>query len=351
MRYCPLIILLSIVMSLSITAQTKSINEEKFITIGGIQQWITIKGDDSSKPVILFLHGGPGSVMSPYDNTIYGTWEKDFILVQWDQRGAGKTFGKNAPEHVDENYWIENPLTVEQMTDDGIELSKYLIKQFRKQKIIIIGTSWGSVMGATMALKAPALFYAYVGHSQIVNPAEGLVLSYHKVYAMAQAANDKESIDKLSSLGLPPYDDAKNAGQLFRVIKKYERKNSTPAPGNWWKMAAQYDNATDDKNREDGDDYSFINYMGHKKMGIKSMAATVNFIQHGLYFKIPVYLIQGEKDILTPKDITKPYFDKIKAPAKKFFLLPGAAHGHNQAVIDMQYKIVKTYILPLIKKQ
>ncbi len=350
MRSCSLVILLCIAIPLSIAAQTKSINEEKFITIGGIQQWITIKGDDSSKPVILFLHGGPGSTMSPYNNTIYGAWEKDFILVQWDQRGAGKTFGKNAPEDADENYWIENPLTVEKMTDDGIELSKYLIRQFGKQKIIIIGTSWGSVMGATMALKNPSLFYAYVGHSQIVNPAEGLILSYHKVYTMAEVANDKKSIDKLASIGLPPYDDAKNAGKLFRIIKKYESQHSVPAPANWWKLAVQYDNEKDNKNREDGDDYSFINYMGQKKMGIKSMAATINLMQKGLNFKIPVYIIQGEEDILTSQEITKPYFDKIKAPAKKFFLLPGAAHGHNQSVIDTQYKIVKTYILPLIKK-
>ena len=194
--------------------------------------------------------------------------------------GRGRTFGKNAPTNVDENYWIENPLTVEQMTDDGIELSKYLIQRFKKQQIIIIGSSWGSVMGTTMALKAPALFYAYVGHSQIVNPAEGLIFSYHKVFKMAQAA-DKESIDKLTSIGLPPYDDAKIAGQLFRVIKKYERQHAVPAPANWWKLAAPYDNATDDKNREDGDDYSFINYMGHKKLGIPSWLLPLTFCKMG----------------------------------------------------------------------
>lgn len=139
-------------------------------------------------------------------------------------------------------------------------------------------------MDATMALKALALFYAYVGHSQIVNLAEGLVFSYHKVYAMAQASNDKESVDKLSTLGLPPYDDAKNAGQLFRVIKKYERVQSILAAANWRKLAAQYDNATDDKNRGGGDDYSFINYIGHKKMGIKPMATSINFLQNGFHF-------------------------------------------------------------------
>lgn len=86
--------LLCMMMQLSITAQTNSINEEKFITLGGIQQWITIKGDDSSKPIILFLHGGPGSVMSAYNNTIYGGWEKEFTLVQWDQEVQAEPLAK-----------------------------------------------------------------------------------------------------------------------------------------------------------------------------------------------------------------------------------------------------------------
>jgi pimeloyl-ACP methyl ester carboxylesterase len=160
MKNFTLIGLLYFLLPPSITAQTKPIHEGKFISIGGIEQWITINGNDSSKPVILFLHGGPGSTMSPCDNTIYGTWEKDFILVQWDQRGAGRTFGKNVPAKLNEAYWIENPLTVEQMTADGIALSKYLIKYLKKQKIIILGTSWGSILATEMALKDPVLFYA-----------------------------------------------------------------------------------------------------------------------------------------------------------------------------------------------
>ncbi|MDJ1499601.1 alpha/beta hydrolase [Xanthocytophaga agilis] len=332
-------------------AKTKSIHQEKFVRIGGIEQWITIHGADSTKPVILFLHGGPGSVMSAYDNTIYGAWEKDFVLVSWDQRGAGRTFGKNAPKQHDEEYWINNPLTVDQMAADGIELSEYLIKHLQQPKIILIGTSWGSVLGATMALKKPELYYAYIGHSQVVNGTETLVHAYHTVYKLAQKANDNESINKLTILGVPPYDDAKNTGQLFRIIKKYERENSVPAPNTWWRLAPAYDNETDARNREDGDDYSFINYVGHKKLGIKAMSATVDFMKNGLTFQLPVYIIQGEADILTPQELTKPYFDKLKAPHKEYFLVPGAAHGHNQSVIDTQYKVAKACIASLQKKK
>lgn len=335
-----LFLLLSIFLG-SLNAQTKSINQEKFISIGGIEQWVTICGYDSSKPVILFLHGGPGSTMSQYENSEYEHWKKDFILVNWDQRGAGRTYGKNAPENATEDYWIENPLSVALITNDGIELSEYLIKLLGKKKIILLGTSWGSIVGAKMALARPDLFSAYIGHSQIVNASQGLIHAYIEVSEMSQNANDQESIDKLKLLGSPPYENAQNEGQLMRIIKKYEKENSTAAPDSWWKIASTYDNEKDAKDRYEGDDYSFLYFAGFKKMGIKSMVTEINFMKDGLDYKIPVYFIQGEADILTSRELTKTYFDSIKAPKKKYILLPDAAHGHNQSVIDTQYKIVK----------
>lgn len=328
----------------SIPAMAQSIDEEKFITLGGIEQWITIKGKDITKPVILFLHGGPGSVMTPYDEAIYGEWEKDFILVNWDQRGAGRTFGRNAPTEINEDYWIKNPLTVEQMTEDGIELSEYLIKHLGKEKIILMGTSWGSILGVKIVLKRPELFYTYIGHAQFVNFLENTKYAWQKVLKMAKTNNDEESVEKLESLGEPLYYSAKSYGQLLRVVKKYERESSTPAPDTWWKLAPEYDNEKDSKNRYGGDDYSFLYFVGDKKLGIKSMVSGIDFNKDGLEFTIPVYLIQGEEDILTPKEITKPYFEKIIAPVKKYFLLPGAAHGYNQSVVDKQYEILKNYL-------
>ncbi|MER2996924.1 alpha/beta fold hydrolase [Pontibacter populi] len=336
-----LLIIVLALFSGRLAAQTNSINEERFLSIGGIEQWVTISGEDSSKPVVLFLHGGPGSTMNPYDDTMYGYWKKDFVLVNWDQRGAGRTFGRNAPEEVSEDYWIENPLTVEQMTADGIVLAEYLTKHLGKQKIILIGTSWGSILGAKMALARPDLFSAYIGHSQVVNFSEGLAHAYKAVYKMAENANDQESVGVLTQLGSPPYENAKKEGQLLRIIKKYEKANSIPAPADWWKLKSEYDNEKDAQDRYNGDDYSFIHFAGFKAMGIKSMGAGVNFRKDGLEYKIPIYFIQGEEDILTPKELAKAYYDQVKAPKKEFVLVPGAAHGHNQAIIDAQYKIAK----------
>lgn len=287
--------------------------------------------------------------MSPYEH-VYGEWQKDFVLVHWDQRGAGRTFGRNAPADLNEDYWIENPLTVEQMTADGIELSEYLLEHLGKEKIVVIGSSWGSVLGAKMALKRPDLFSAYLGHSQIVNFTDNLQNAYQEASRLAKEADDKESVEKLNVLGVPPYDDAKASGQFFRIVKKYESERSTPALDNWWKVSPEYDNEMDVQHRYEGDDYSFINFVGHKVLDISSMGAKVDFMKDGLEFKVPVYIVQGEADILTSKEITKPWFDKIKAPKKEYFLLPDAAHGHNQSVIDKQYTILKDHVASLITR-
>lgn len=316
------------------------IEEERFITINGIEQWVTIKGD-RSKPAILFLHGGPGSPISPYSDNLYGSFEKDFIIIQWDQRGAGRTFGKNAPSEINLEYFKENPLTADQIINDGIVLSEYLTKYLGKQKLTLFGTSWGSVPGVAMASKRPDLFTAYVGHSQIVTPKSNALKTFQKVSDMVQKANDQESAEILKTIGAPPYAQAKTVGRFFRVLKKYERQRATPAPDSWFVPAPAYDNDTDRLNSENGDDYSFLNYAGDSKLGIAAMSATIDNRTNYTNFRIPVYFIQGEEDILTPAEDTQEYFARIKAPAKKYIPLAKTAHGFNQAVIEAQYKLFK----------
>lgn len=320
-----------------------NISEERYIQINGIEQWVTIRGE-RSKPAILFLHGGPGSPLSPYSDNIYKDWEKDFIIVQWDQRGTGKTFGKYAPEELTPQYLKDNPLSINLMINDGIELSEYLLEYLGKQKIILFGTSWGSVLGVKMATLRPDLFYAYVGHSQIVNPAISIEL-YGKIYKMAKNSNDKEALDVLNTIGTPPYNRAKKTGSLLRIIKKYEAASSIHAPEKWFELSKNYDNEKDNFDRSNGDDYSFVNYVGDSVLGVQAMNTSINLMNDNLNFQIPVYLIQGKMDILTAPEKTKIYFKKIKAPEKKLYLLPKTAHGFNSAVLETQFKVFKALVL------
>jgi pimeloyl-ACP methyl ester carboxylesterase len=342
-----LILLLS---PLSASAQSKTpeksvspnqlIQEEKFIEINGIEQWVTIKGN-GAKPAILFIHGGPGSPISPYSDNLYKEFEKDFIIVQWDQRGSGRTFGRSAPPDLTPEYLQANPLTLDQMANDGVVLTQYLLKHLGKRKLILFGTSWGSALGVKIVCKQPDLFYAYVGHSQIVTPGIDKVL-YEKLYKMAESKSDKDALDVLNAIGKPPYDRAKKTGQLLRVVKKYEKAASEPAPESWFVESSAYNNEKDNQNRADGDDYSFVNYTGDSKLGVASMSAGIDLIRDNTEFKVPVYLIQGNEDILTPKEASQRYFDNIKAPQKKYYLLPKTAHGFNKYVLDTQYKVFKS---------
>ena len=165
--------------------------------------------------------------------------------------------------------------------------------------------------------------------------------AYAKVLELAREANDSTSIQKLHLLGKPPYRDARSFGQMIRIVKQYEQKNAIPAPAGWWEIAPEYSNETDQRNRYNGEDYSFLYFAGHEKLGIESMAKDVNFNRDATEFKIPVYVVQGEKDISTASEISSAYFDKISAPDKAYYLIPGAGHGQNQSVVDTQFQILK----------
>ena len=105
----------------------RGINEASFVPIGGIQQWVTIRGQDRSNPVILFLHGGPGDAISMWSLPYFFAWEQRFTIVQWDQRGAGKTFGRSGPS-------VAPTMTLDRMTQDGIELTDYSVSTWARAR-------------------------------------------------------------------------------------------------------------------------------------------------------------------------------------------------------------------------
>ncbi|MFZ6746597.1 alpha/beta fold hydrolase [Undibacterium sp. JH2W] len=318
-------------------AATQAINEEGFVEIGGIPQWVTIKGSHCGNPVILIVHGGPGNTMSPYAKAIYGAWEKDYTLVQWDQRGAGKTFGKNKPGE-------ETPLTIAQMADDGVALAAYLTQHLGKKKIILTGSSWGSILGVQMSLSRPELFYAYVGTSQVVSYKTNQAASYSKVLSLAQAASDQETVTKMSALGPPPWNNPRNFGVLRKAIRKYEALSTDPAPKAWWVSDPAYATTSALADYEAGEDYSFLKFVGYKGDG---MFSTVDFPATASKFSIPVFFVQGAEDLLTMPEITRLYVDSITAPKKEYIVVPRAGHDPNLPFIEAQLKLLNERVRSL----
>lgn len=312
------------------------VREEMFVQIGGIDQWITIKGDDRNNPVVLFLHGGPGDALSPFADARYAGWERDFTLVQWDQRGAGRTYGKSGPS-------IEPTMTVERMADDGIEVAQFLAKHLNKKKIIIYGGSWGSILGIYMAHARPDLFYAYVGDAQMVNTRKNESASYARVLEMARAAGDQQAITALTAIGPPPWDSLRKWPVFARTRRAYQSKLVTapPAPE---KLNPAYTSPEERAQYEAADDFSFDHFWGLKMSGPMEQ---VDLPALGTDFAIPIFILQGQEDLTALPELAKAYFDSIKAPLKQFYLVPGTGHESSATELDMALKVLVEQVRPL----
>lgn len=312
------------------TSAGKAVDAKGYMRIGGIDQWVRIKGSNCANPLVLIVHGGPGNPSTPYADQVYKSWEKEFTLVQWDQRGAGKTYARNRPAE-------DEPLVVERLRDDGIELARETAKLFGKRKVILMGGSWGSMLAVHMVKSWPEAFCAYVGTGQLVGRF-GNQDSYDATLALARAAGDQESITKLEALGPPPWTNPRNPGILRRVTRKYEALGTDPAPASWWAQSPEY---TSEQTRADytaGEDYSWLQFVGYKGDGI---ASKVDLYKLGTDFAVPVFLLQGEQDLVTMPASSKRYFDSISAPRKQFVMLPRTGHDPNPAMIDAQLKLLK----------
>ncbi len=313
----------------------RRIEEDRFVRIGGIEQWVTIRGDSRANPVILFLHGGPGNPLSPYADTIYAAWEKDFTLVQWDQRGAGRTYGRN-PEPAE--------LTVAGMAADGIELAEYLTGLFGQEKIILVGGSWGSVLGVHMARARPDLFHAYLGAGQLVEHKANLNASYRRIVDLARKADDETTLAAMAALGPPPWANPRHFGALRRATRVYEAKATKPAPAGWWAPAAAYATDAARAEYEAGEEFSYLQFVGWKGDG---MLSKVDLPALGGAFPVPLFLVQGAQDLVTMPEVARAWFDSVSAPEKEYRLVDSAGHDPNAALIEAQYEILQSRIRPL----
>jgi len=285
------------------------IQETRFVTLGGIEQWITIRGANRANPVLLIVHGGPGDAQSSL-RSAYAAYEKDFTIVQWDQRGAGKSYAQNR----------NSPPEPERVELDGIELAQYLCNYLAKKKIIVLGHSWGSYLAVGMVQRRPELFVAYVGTGQVGSWRANIQVQFDFLLAKARAANDRKRVEQLEEIGQP---DPTNAEKYF----------------SWWSMRNPYMPPDDSKwfdelRRIARSDPEFTEeYMktlgdGMKYSGRTTVGAmlTTELPTTANMFKVPFFVIQGKEDMVTPTSVAMKYFNAVKAPKKKLILIEHAGH-------------------------
>ncbi len=312
----------------------KFIEEAGLVRIGGIQQWITIGGQDCGNPVVLMVHGGPGNPNTPFSHALFGAWTADFVVVQWDQRGSGKTYAANPPGE-------DEALSMEQLTRDGVEVARYVTQRLGKRKVILMGGSWGSALAVNMAQAEPELFHAYVGTAQLVSYEDDMGASYARTLRLAREAGDADATTRLEALGPPPWINPRSFGVLRRVTRKYEALRTDPPPADWFRPQAGYDTPAYEAAYEAGEDYSYLQFVGLAGDG---MGPRIDLRSLGTAFRMPVFLLQGEEDLVTPMDISEAYFDSLTAPTKAFIRLPRTGHDPNRIMIDGQFQVLKSRV-------
>ena len=296
----------------------RGIDDSRIIAINGTRQWITVRGKDRRNPILLLLHGGPGSPEMPYDWTFQTPWEDFFTVVEWDQRGAGKTYALNDPNV------IAPTMTMPQMLSDTEQVIEYLRRTYAKQKIILVGHSWGSVLGVMIAQRHPEWLYAYVGVGQWVNTLKSEREGYSFVLSEAKAHNNAEAVRDLEALAPYPGDPADFTLGKVTAQRKWLSYYGGLAWGRqdfkWdveaWKLSPDYTEKELDA-VDAGTGYSISHLL--------PMLMDIDFDQTTT-FRCPVFVIVGEHDYATSHTLAEEWFHQVKAPQKRLIRFDDASH-------------------------
>jgi len=312
---------------------TARIDRTAFVQLGGIDQWISIRGDDRANPVLLVVHGGPGEAQWPQAE-IYKQWENAFTVVQWDQRGAGHTFGR---------YGTNTPdVSLDHISKDGVELAQYLCRELGKKKIIVLGHSWGSLVATRMVQMRPDLFAAYVGTGQVASWMAMVNIQYDLLLAKARRDGNQAIVKELEAIGRPGPTNADH----FNFLNKYHfRSLWAPSDQEWLQhlrsQAAELKAREPEqfKNLEDG-----MQFTGEHVL--PDQIAT-NLPKTACYIHTAYFVIQGQDDIISPTQAAVDYFKCIKAPNKELILIPNAGHFAFMTSFDKFLEALTSKVRPI----
>jgi len=310
----------------------KGIEELKAVNIGGVKQWLHIRGRNKANPVMLYLHGGPGEPMIGYMDAIQRPWEDYFTVVHWDQRQTGKSYYPADDEN--------NPLTIDQFISDTEEMIKYLLDYLRKEKLFILGHSWGSVLGMQMVKHHPEWLYAYIGVGQMVNQMDSEIILCQRIAAYAKQQQKFELAGKMKAL-IDSFESetairdkafAENCAFIREQLSLLARET---AAHHWSRqdltkiinldrLLSPHLTAADLCNATFGSPQALI------RAPYSNLANEFNDInlpeQLGNVFDVPIFFFSGRHDYQTAVTLSDQWFGEIEAPHKKLIHFEESSH-------------------------
>jgi pimeloyl-ACP methyl ester carboxylesterase len=290
------------------------------VKLGGVDQWLIIRGQDTNKPVLLFLSGGPGGSEASRVLRFNQELEKHFVVVIWEQRGCAKSYPSLNPK---------SDLTVSQYAADIIELTGLLRARFDEKKIYLVGHSWGAIIGVRAVQARPDLFHAYIGTAQMVDVLETDQMIYEMVLEHSRQSGDAQFVKTLEAQGKPPY---LGANPIRPYSTLFGREYSL----------YEYPNIKNEEYRRDGDllqqmlvqpEYGWLDRVYY----LLSLMNTFNVVYPQLqemdfrsdanHLDLPVYLVLGRHDMNNPYQIPEEYFNLLQAPSKQLIFFEESGHG------------------------
>lgn len=293
------------------------VQESYAVPVGGVQQWVYVRGQDKRNPIILFVHGGPASPMAPLAWAFQRPLEEYFTLVQYDQRASGKTYATNDTTGLGPTIWVE------QYVQDAIALAELIRKKYDKQKVILVGHSWGTIVSMHAALKRPDLFYAYVGVGQVINSQDNERLSFE--YALREATKQKndEALRELRSIAPYPGNQPITRERIIIARKwpqYYGGLSAYRASSGYYFNAPQLSPA-----------YTPAEVAAIDKGSLFTLSRLLpEFLRVDFKpvksFPIPVFMLMGRHDYTTPSEPTAAWLAQVKAPLKKGVWFENSSH-------------------------
>jgi len=290
------------------------------VNLNGSEQWISIRGRDMNQPVLLFLAGGPGGSQMVSERRALGELENHFVVVNWEQPGAGKSF-----DAVD-----RSTLTPERYVDDGLALVKYLRERFGEDKVFLVGESWGSALGVWMVQRNPEYFHALINTGQMVAFLDNDLICYDFVLDLAQKRGDLQKVEQLKKQGPPPYYGKGTAmKEAAFLLETYNYMNEDP------RIADDGFNTFQDLAQPEYGLYDKVNWF---RGALDTMDVVypqlwnVDFRQQATQLEVPVYFLLGRYDVNAPPVLAEEYFTKLNAPHKELIWFEHS--GHNPWVTE-----------------
>lgn len=306
------------------------INESMYIEVNGTKQWINIYGEDIDNPVLLYLHGGPGSATSDIDYAFTRKWADVYTVVTWDQRNCGKSYDEGQNDVV---------LTRDLFMTDGKEVTEFIQEYLSKDKITILGHSWGSIYGANLALEYPEYYECFIGSGQLVDCLENE--EAFKQEAALWTQDDEEALKLVEQL-TPGNMSMEHINAKNTIMQKYGY--DMMVNGSDYNLIATI---------IFNPNYSVADWLNYFKRDMSiylDFFASEEFASFSLKdrvdYQMPFYNINGDKDYQTNCQLGQEYFEKVKAPYKQMYLMENMTHGllesDSEGFSEIVHQIAKT---------